>query len=71
MQAALEDIVYEIATNPRPQASIDATGSPLTDEALKAAQTADAVLLGAIGGPVSRQSFFPPLLSIPLCGVSR
>ncbi|KXH67404.1 3-isopropylmalate dehydrogenase [Colletotrichum salicis] len=32
-------------------ASIDATGSPLTDEALAAASAADAVLLGAIGGP--------------------
>ncbi|PTB58805.1 hypothetical protein M431DRAFT_1510 [Trichoderma harzianum CBS 226.95] len=31
--------------------SIDATGSPLTDEALAAANAADAVLLGAIGGP--------------------
>jgi isocitrate/isopropylmalate dehydrogenase len=36
------------------QASIDATGSPLTDEALEAAKNADAVFLGAIGGPVSR-----------------
>ncbi|KAG9244866.1 Isopropylmalate dehydrogenase-like domain-containing protein [Calycina marina] len=32
-------------------ASIDATGEPLTQEALKAAKSADAVLLGAIGGP--------------------
>ncbi|KAI9789560.1 MAG: 3-isopropylmalate dehydrogenase [Peltula sp. TS41687] len=32
-------------------ASIDATGSPLTDEALHAAKNADAVLLGAVGGP--------------------
>ncbi|KAF7117385.1 hypothetical protein CNMCM5793_006287 [Aspergillus hiratsukae] len=32
-------------------ASIDAAGSPLTDEALNAAKNADAVLLGAIGGP--------------------
>ncbi|KAK3069755.1 3-isopropylmalate dehydrogenase [Teratosphaeriaceae sp. CCFEE 6253] len=32
-------------------ASIDATGTPLTDEALQAAKDADAVLLGAIGGP--------------------
>ncbi|GAO13139.1 uncharacterized protein UV8b_03535 [Ustilaginoidea virens] len=31
--------------------SIDATGSPLTDEALNAAKSADAVILGAIGGP--------------------
>ncbi|GAB7361817.1 hypothetical protein MBLNU230_g1859t1 [Neophaeotheca triangularis] len=31
--------------------SIDSTGSPLTDEALSAAKAADAVLLGAIGGP--------------------
>ena len=36
------------------QASIDATGNPLTDEALNAAKNADAVLLGAIGGPVRR-----------------
>ncbi|KAL1978176.1 hypothetical protein VTN31DRAFT_1035 [Thermomyces dupontii] len=32
-------------------ASIDATGVPLTDEALAAAKAADAVILGAIGGP--------------------
>lgn len=31
--------------------SIDATGSPLTDEALEAASNAHAILLGAIGGP--------------------
>ncbi|CAG8951020.1 hypothetical protein HYFRA_00006417 [Hymenoscyphus fraxineus] len=31
--------------------SIDATGEPLTSEALEAAKAADAVLLGAIGGP--------------------
>lgn len=35
-----------------PKASIDAHGIPLTDEALAAAKNADAVLLGAIGGPV-------------------
>jgi len=34
-----------------PQASIDTTGEPLTDEALNAAKEADAVILGAIGGP--------------------
>ncbi|KAI9822711.1 MAG: 3-isopropylmalate dehydrogenase [Phylliscum demangeonii] len=33
------------------KASIDATGSSLTDEALAAAHQADAVLVGAIGGP--------------------
>jgi 3-isopropylmalate dehydrogenase len=31
--------------------SIDAAGTALTDEALKACQSADAVLLGAVGGP--------------------
>jgi 3-isopropylmalate dehydrogenase len=31
--------------------SINAHGTPLTDEALEAAKSADAVLLGAIGGP--------------------
>ena len=33
------------------QASIDAHNDPLTDEAVAAAKAADAVLLGAIGGP--------------------
>jgi isocitrate/isopropylmalate dehydrogenase len=37
----------------RLQASIDAHGTPLTDDALAAAKGADAILLGAIGGPVS------------------
>lgn len=32
-------------------ASIDATGEPLSDEALEAAKKSDAVLLGAVGGP--------------------
>ncbi|ROV98293.1 hypothetical protein VSDG_04443 [Cytospora chrysosperma] len=32
-------------------ASIDASGTPLTDEALEACKSANAVLLGAIGGP--------------------
>ncbi len=32
-------------------ASIDASGSPLTDEVIAACQASDAVLLGAIGGP--------------------
>lgn len=34
-----------------PQASIDAHGTPLTDETLAAAKSANAVLLGSIGGP--------------------
>jgi 3-isopropylmalate dehydrogenase len=33
--------------------SIDKLGTPITDEALDAAKAADAILLGAIGGPVS------------------
>src|SRR5665213_2123908 len=32
-------------------ASIDDSGEPLTDETLEACQTADAVLLAAVGGP--------------------
>lgn len=36
---------------PSPKASINAHGNPLTDEALDAAKKADAILLGAIGGP--------------------
>lgn len=41
----------QIVTSHTAQASIDATGTPLTDEALEAAKAADAVILGAIGGP--------------------
>lgn len=40
-----------LTTRSNRQASIDATGSPLTDEALNAAKSASAILLGAIGGP--------------------
>ena len=32
-------------------AAVDATGVPLPDETLKLAHAADAVLLGAVGGP--------------------
>ena len=39
------------------QCSIDATGKPLTEEATQAAINADAVLLGAIGGPVRFSKF--------------
>ena len=40
------------------QISIDTNGEPLTDGALAAAKSADAVLLGAIGGPVGNLFLF-------------
>jgi 3-isopropylmalate dehydrogenase len=40
-----------LTTTTQPQASIKAHNSALTDEALAAAKSADAILLGAIGGP--------------------
>ncbi len=44
--------------------SIDAYGVPLTDEALKMAKNSDAVLLGAVGGIVGKDSWYelPPNL---------
>ncbi|KAJ5226279.1 hypothetical protein N7468_007504 [Penicillium chermesinum] len=45
------DVSFNLQDHLLGGASIDATGSPLTDEALTAAKNADAVLLGAIGGP--------------------
>mgnify|MGYP001564692625 CR=1 FL=1 len=42
---------FRAATNQPSQCSIDAHGTALTAEALSAAKAADAVLLGAIGGP--------------------
>ena len=38
--------------------SIDATGVPLTDEALQTAKNSDAVLLGAVGGDVGKSSWY-------------
>ncbi|KAF2726381.1 3-isopropylmalate dehydrogenase [Polychaeton citri CBS 116435] len=45
------DITFNLDDQLLGGASIDATGEPLTDSALQAAKSADAVLLGAIGGP--------------------
>ena len=44
--------------------SIDATGVPLTDEALQTAKSCDAVLLGAVGGDVGKSNWYslPPHL---------
>jgi 3-isopropylmalate dehydrogenase len=49
LRAVAEDLEYE--EHPFGGASIDAHGTPLTDETLAACQGADAVLLGAVGGP--------------------
>ena len=38
--------------------SIDRHGTPLTDEALKTAASADAVLLGAVGGDLNRSGWY-------------
>ncbi|MBC2092596.1 3-isopropylmalate dehydrogenase [Listeria seeligeri] len=42
---------FEIKSHPFGGAGIDATGNPIPDSTLKACQNADAILLGAIGGP--------------------
>jgi 3-isopropylmalate dehydrogenase len=44
--------------------SIDATGVPLTDEALETAKNSDSVLLGAVGGNVGQSNWYslPPNL---------
>jgi len=59
---AIESVRSEIRFNLQDHllggCSIDATGIPLTNEALQAAKSADAILLGAIGGPVR----YPPKL---------
>jgi 3-isopropylmalate dehydrogenase len=46
---ALDD--FELTEHPIGGASIDAHGTALTDEVLEACRSADAVLLGAVGGP--------------------
>jgi len=44
-------ISFDVDERPIGGASYDAQGTPLTDEALELAKAADAVLLGAVGGP--------------------
>jgi 3-isopropylmalate dehydrogenase len=44
-------LVLETETAPFGGASIDATGAPITAETIAAANAADAVLMGAVGGP--------------------
>ena len=39
-------------------ASIDATGVPLTEEALATAKASDSVLLGAVGGNVGQSNWY-------------
>ncbi|KAK3704988.1 3-isopropylmalate dehydrogenase [Vermiconidia calcicola] len=46
-----DDVKFEFKEHLLGGASIDETGVPLTDSALDAAKAADAVILGAIGGP--------------------
>jgi isocitrate/isopropylmalate dehydrogenase len=58
IESAKPDIKFNFQEHLLGGCSINATGYPLTDEALQAAKSADAILLGAIGGPVSLKSLF-------------
>lgn len=51
MEAYLSPLLRSYPSNTPTQCSIDAHNTALTDSALAAAQSADAVLLGAVGGP--------------------
>ncbi|OJJ45699.1 hypothetical protein ASPZODRAFT_17146 [Penicilliopsis zonata CBS 506.65] len=51
IEKSRSDLSFNLQDHLLGGASIDATGVPLTDEALNAAKNADAVFLGAIGGP--------------------
>ena len=49
--AALEGLEFTFSEAPFGGAGIDACGEPLPEETLKAAEAADAIFLGAVGGP--------------------
>lgn len=49
-------------------ASIDVHGVPLTDEAVETARSADAVLMGSIGGDTTTSH---GISSLPICGPRR
>jgi hypothetical protein len=52
IESVKSDIKFNFQEHLLGGCSISAHGIPLTDEALQAAKSADAILLGAIGGPV-------------------
>lgn len=54
------DIQFTFEEHPFGGAGIDATGSPLPEETLSACQSADAILLGAIGGPKWQHALVTP-----------
>ncbi|HEY81192.1 MAG TPA: 3-isopropylmalate dehydrogenase [Anaerolineae bacterium] len=49
--APLYDLTFDFTNYPIGGNAIDETGSPLPDDTLAACQQADAILLGAVGGP--------------------
>jgi isocitrate/isopropylmalate dehydrogenase len=53
------------------KASIDAYGTPLTEETLAAAKAADAVILGAVGGPVIHPHSRSPPTSHPAVSLTQ
>jgi 3-isopropylmalate dehydrogenase len=53
IETARSDISFKFTEHLLGGCSIDAHGTAITDEALAAAKSADAIILGAIGGPVS------------------
>lgn len=50
-EQVLSQLGFRVTTGPIGGAAIDATGTPLPPATLAAVKTADAVLLGAVGGP--------------------
>jgi 3-isopropylmalate dehydrogenase len=52
IESVKPDIKFNFQEHLMGGCSINAHGNPLTDEALQAAKSADAIMLGAIGGPV-------------------
>jgi 3-isopropylmalate dehydrogenase len=52
IQSARPDVKFNFQEHLLGGCSINAHGIPLTDQALQAAKSAHAILLGAIGGPV-------------------
>jgi len=52
IESAKPDLKFHFQDHLLGGSSINAHGTAITDEALNAAKNADAILLGAIGGPV-------------------
>ncbi len=64
-------VSFDIAEGLVGGASIDARGTPISDDTLQQARQADAILFGAVGGPKWEKLGFQLRPELAICGCAR